>query len=305
MMKFVISRYWTVMFVAVLIFLVLAANGYCDYRRGDVNNDGWCNVADLNALVCYFREVTTLQCMDAADIDGNGYVLGSDVTRLANFFRGIPPEPVHACPLDVAPCEDFSIKPVLYFGPASFTGNVCTLPVFMSAPIAPLTEVTSFHFSYYYDPLVFAPGSFTATALIGEASCGERAFPASYGPQPDEIVFFAWRAGTMCESHPIGIRTHVFDIEVTMVSPIPTGNTYYLCILDEDPIMGQTRFYLDITGGGQVSDDCLPVYCPAYITGDVNGDLVLIGADVTRLVNYFRGLADILSTDYYCTRVKW
>ena len=92
-------------------FWVGAGGPSCyNYFPGDVNmgNGSWPPAvigSDVTYLVNFFRGITAACLLDgfyaAADINGDCSVIGSDVTRLVNYFRGM--NEVSWCP-DYEPC---------------------------------------------------------------------------------------------------------------------------------------------------------------------------------------------------------
>jgi len=73
-----------------------------DYVPGDVNGDGRIIGSDVTFLVNYFRGLGTPPFevdgfYPAADVNGDCLVIGSDVTFLVQYFRGVQPE-IRYCP---------------------------------------------------------------------------------------------------------------------------------------------------------------------------------------------------------------
>lgn len=287
----------------VIILILLSPSIFAEYRYGDINRDGWCNIGDLVALTCS----PSFQCYHAADINGDGMIGGGDITMFVNYFGHLV-TPAVECTLSVLPCEEFSIQAIIYMGPADIDQSTltATVPVYITSTNSPSTEVSSFFFSLMYDPSIFTSGSFTSSNIqLGDAMVYESTFPESYGSQPYNIVEVSWLSDQSgCSTTPLGTDTYVFDLNFTMATP-QSDSTYYLCVLDEHPTMGPPRFYFDIEEGSQMGDDCLHIYCPTYIVGDVNGDRVPTGGDVTYLVNYFRGINQLKSQGFHCVRIVW
>ena len=62
--------------------------------RGDANCDNRLIGSDVTYLVNYFRGILGCPCsVRAGDANSDGFVRGSDVTFLVNYFRGIGPHP--------------------------------------------------------------------------------------------------------------------------------------------------------------------------------------------------------------------
>jgi hypothetical protein len=65
-----------------------------NWIRGDANGDGQLIGSDVTYLVNYFRGVVPRPYPDGrGDANGDGSILGSDVTYLVNYFRGTGPPP--------------------------------------------------------------------------------------------------------------------------------------------------------------------------------------------------------------------
>jgi hypothetical protein len=80
-----------------MVRLRLCCDGCCNLR-GDVNNDGIVNVADLTYLVNFlFKGGPKPPCLEEADVNGDGVVNVADLTYMVNYyFKGGPaPKP---CP---------------------------------------------------------------------------------------------------------------------------------------------------------------------------------------------------------------
>lgn len=62
--------------------------------RGDANCDGALLGSDVTCLVNYFRGMVSCPCSQrAGDVNDDGYIIGSDVTYLVRYFRGGGPPP--------------------------------------------------------------------------------------------------------------------------------------------------------------------------------------------------------------------
>ena len=79
-----------------------------EFRRGDVNNDGGLNIADIVAIgVFLFEAGDPPVCLDAADTNDDGVIDVADPVRLVRFlFQFGPPLPApgNACGTD--PTDD-------------------------------------------------------------------------------------------------------------------------------------------------------------------------------------------------------
>ncbi|MCD6162681.1 MAG: dockerin type I repeat-containing protein [candidate division Zixibacteria bacterium] len=72
-------------------------------QSGDVNCDDMVLGADIVRLVNYFRGNVDCPCSKCAgDANGDGYIIGADVTYMVRYFRGEGPEPA-TC--EFIPCE--------------------------------------------------------------------------------------------------------------------------------------------------------------------------------------------------------
>lgn len=69
------------------------------FTRGNVNDDFKVNWADADYLYAYLNLGGPAPlCMDAADVDDNGVVDGTDYLMLQDYLMGVGPEPAEPFP---------------------------------------------------------------------------------------------------------------------------------------------------------------------------------------------------------------
>ena len=81
-----------------------------DFIRGDANGDGVVSISDAQSIDAFiFRDTVALPCMNAADVDDNGFIQLTDGVRILNFlFRnGVEPmAPFPAAEIGRASCRE-------------------------------------------------------------------------------------------------------------------------------------------------------------------------------------------------------
>jgi hypothetical protein len=125
-------------FIFALLFCPVA---FAYFPWGDINGDGWCNIADLATMEC---AGAIRACPNAADINGDGYISGSDVTALVRFFHGTGPAPAVACS-SYAPCELCDESAIVWLGTPVYNeaGTAATIPLYIASATA---EISAFSF---------------------------------------------------------------------------------------------------------------------------------------------------------------
>jgi len=87
------DRYWTE-YSEVRSFLIDYDAGYGDFIAGDANGDGQVIGSDVTYLVGYFRSINPQpDPLLAGDTNGDCLVTGPDITYLVNYFRGVGDPP--------------------------------------------------------------------------------------------------------------------------------------------------------------------------------------------------------------------
>ncbi|MCP4583278.1 MAG: hypothetical protein GY839_16845 [candidate division Zixibacteria bacterium] len=281
--------------VSLVLILILFSQGYCEYRNGDANGDGWFNIGDVAHLMCYLNgSCPLLNCFEGADANGDMIVTGLDVPYMVNSLQGFNPGPIGICTTLAVPCEDYSQKVIMWFGNPEVNGATVTVPAFVTGSTVP--ELVTFHAAFQYDPNILTnlsanvqPGNGFATYTWDRPNI----------PTPGQnIVSISYMATNGCTGLNFSGDTHIFDLTFDV---IPPSGEYDLCVYHDDPTMGPPRFHFT-----NCSDDCIPASCRVMIAGDANGDGRVIGSDVTFMVNFFRG-AGPSPVGYYCCciPIRW
>lgn len=295
MKKSLIACTIIVFFTVMLFILTFASEGFCYHRNGDVNGDGWFNWADLYSFMCHFQGDPLPYCLYwGGDCNGDGNILGSDMVCFVNYFRGSGHAPIGVCDNPVLPC-DVTQEARIWLSSPTYAGNTATIQVNVSDATV---DIAAFHFAFIYDANIFS--NFTTVSHIPSTSIefNDNLYSANFN-----IVTFSFTHDFQCAASDFSNNTHVFDISVDRAGGAPAGE-YELCIADDDPIYGPPRLYGDSPG---YAERAIRPLCEIMVAGDCNGDGIVIGSDVTYLVNYFRGHGTPPVNRYFCkcVPIKW
>jgi hypothetical protein len=262
------------------------------YRGGDINYDGWCNLADANILEGYLggncSDVDF--CMEGADFNGNGSVTGIDLTAMIAFFNG-GPGPVGFCPEVTRTCDP-SEEATIWLTPiADGDPDHATFSVYVEAT----TEIGALNFSFEYDPLDIVSFATANHSNVFAVKVNERIIPPIAGFLVE------------CDNdgngaiYPTGVGgTRIFDIFITRQAGAPMSELRIV----EDPIHGPAYFYFG-AGAHCAGEDVICPFGPLLVGGDVNGSDSYNGLDVTYGVNFFKGGSYPISSYFFTVPVQW
>jgi hypothetical protein len=281
-----------------LLMLLLGPSAMAYYPWGDANGDGWCNVADLITLNCYFRGLGIIPCLSGADVNGSGAVNGIDATYLASFLIG-GPAPIGEC-TDYAPCEECDEEAIIWLGTPAYNSAITTSTIPMYIANA-TSNISAYHFALRYDPAYVSsisitlavPGAvYTSDRLLCTAT-GERIFTVGY-------VEMATCNGTNFSAPPP--LTKFLDIVVNCGA---TRNAMFnLCITDEDSIGGPARVYMPMNSPD--NGKCFSTRCRFMVAGDANGDENFSGSDITYGVRALKASCPPpVSLNFCCIPLKF
>jgi hypothetical protein len=265
-----------------LLMLLLAPSALAYYPWGDVNGDGWCNIADLATLNCFFRGLGIVPCLSGADVNGSGVVNGIDATYLASFLTG-GAAPIGEC-TDYAPCEECDEEAIIWLGTPVYSLSFMTAAIPMYIANAS-SAISAYHFALKYDPAYVSsisitlavPGTVYTSDRLFCAATGERLFTVGY-------VELATCNGTNFSAPPP--MTKFLDIVVNCGT---TRNTMFnLCITDEDSIGGPARMYMPMNSAD--NGKCFSSRCRFMVAGDANGEEIYSGADITYGVRALKAI---------------
>jgi hypothetical protein len=287
-----------VVLLTLLLVVMCYVVGYSDYRWGDVNSDGWCNIGDALMVACHLTGGGTypLKCPDAGDLNGNGMIDIADLVALNSFLNGSNPTPPAAiCDDPVDFCVDNCEKAFLWMGAPTYTATTASIPVYINATTSP---VIGLNVTLEYDSAHVS--SIAVTASTGSAQAWNRTAPCP----SNRLAIINWESSTLCTGQSFAAETQLMTLTVNK-TPGADAVIFNLCVSTEDTICGPARIYFG-EASGYIASRCTQPSSPILVAGDANGDGVTTGTDVTYLVNYFRGAGPAPVARYgNCVALKW
>jgi hypothetical protein len=266
------------------------------FQSGDINYDGWCNMADLNVLVGMFAGTCDSLglCMAGADGNGDGTVNGLDLAYFTAFFNG-GPAPLGVCPTVTKTCNPAEQAEIWLLPVINPDSDQATFSVYVEAS----TDIGALNFSYKYDPLRIASFSTANHANVHNVKVLDRAFTGG-----DNICAFLVQCADngFGQSYPMGIGgTRIFDIIIDRQHGTPSP----LLRIVEDPYHGPPYFYFGM-GADCAGEDVICPFVPIIYPCDANNNGNCNGLDVTYLVSYFKGGSQAPGAEYfYDVPVSW
>lgn len=281
--------------VIMMAITTMYSNGRCEFRRGDINGDGWCNHADVEALSCYLMNpgLYSLKCPDGADVNGDGlYGTIADLTNLINFLNGNVGLPnATTCDDPTAYCEANCQSAIIYMGAPTYTATTATIPVFINATTMPVMCL-NFSLEYSYSKV--------SSISVTDGLVWNRVAACSL----NGLAAITWLSSNSCAGQSFATPTQIMTITVNKQTGADTAK-FNLCISTEDTIEGPARVYFGLESG-YPGTLCSQPSSPLLIAGDANGDYNVLGNDVTYLTNYFRGIGPAPVARYgNCVALKW
>ena len=76
------------------------------FLRGDTNDDGLIDIADVTALMAYLYSGGSLACLDAADTNDDGQVNVADGVALTSYLYGVGSLPAPSRAVGEDPTDD-------------------------------------------------------------------------------------------------------------------------------------------------------------------------------------------------------
>jgi hypothetical protein len=279
--------------VMLALILLPCSQSFCQtyYLHGDVNNDGWCNFADVISILEYPSQCANFNA-SAADADGNGSINGADAAFMAAFLRGVPNvlNGVSAFPIVTCDPNEFG-----YIELKQKRDLVSTTATF-TVSIQSSTNISIVNFSFPYDPNIIA--SFSAqnvtSPCVIEFSSLNRPFVSPLNIMA--VTINCWNNGLGCSFPAL---TPVFDLVLTAANPLETD----LKIIDNDPIYGPPRFFFG--PHGQLGCNSIFPFSPWQLVGDLNGDGVVNGLDISFGINTLHGGPGISGKWFWNIPVSW
>jgi hypothetical protein len=280
-MRFESGICWAIFLFSLLITLLgapLIGQTQSFHPYGDCNGDGWCNWADADEMVQFFRGGPPIWCIEGADVDGDTYVNGLDVTHLITFFKGGPP-PANACTYTSpqwtnTAAQTAQAQLVVQHDTDPLTA---TFRVYVTATV-PISNIS---FSYQFNPADIA--GFSVTSLLpnnmAEVSA-IRPFAAPYSS-----ISLDYDTYTQNGQNNFPTMTAIYDLVITAVTGLGTP---VMSIIQNDPIFGPPLCYFGPPNS--IADNSIAVASSFAVPGDANGDGNANGIDVVYMVNYLKNI---------------
>lgn len=272
------------------------ANGQQYYNAGDVNYDGWCNMADVNILAGYLVGNCSGSgfCWDGADCNGSGTVNGLDATCLVSFLGGGGFSPVGVCPAVTKTCDPLEQAEIWLVPVANLNPNRATFSVYVEAS----ADIGALNFSYKYDPLEIASFSTSNHSNVISVIGSDRVFTG--GENIRSFIVLCANSGNGV-NYPMNTGgTRIFDIIVDRQPGVPNS----LLRIVEDPIHGPPYFYFG-SGGNCAGEEIICPFVPVCVPGDVNGSGSYNGLDITYGVAYLKGGPGPIAKYFYNVPISW
>ncbi len=293
-----LSKFLLVVIIAMALGSIYQAQECCAqqyYQAGDINYDGWCNMAELNILVGWIAGTCDAAglCMEGADCNGSGSVNGLDIACFIAFFNG-GAAPIGLCPAVFKTCDPSEQAEIWIVPISNSDPDQATFSVYVEASAA----IGALSFSYKYDPLEIASFDTENYANIWALEINDRAFVGG-----DNICAFLVQCANngFGQDYPMGIGgTRIFDIVIDRQPGAPEA----LLRIVEDPYHGPPYFYFGM-GNNCAGEDVICPFVPLTVTGDVNGSDSYNGLDITYGVNFLKGGPKPLAKYFYNVPVQW